>query len=126
VDVDSESDWARRSNELARELLTARACIVHPGQGPEHVIFQETLGRVLKENLEPLVGELTELDEGTLHRVTERCPYILMAMSLAGSTGVWLAAMGLHDPDQDSLNENLPKILEFVAMFMARQRGPFV
>jgi hypothetical protein len=110
---DTGCPQASRANELARQLVTARAQVgaSKGSSGADLALFVELLADVINETLRE--------DEPT-----EFLVYLLAALSLVGSAGMWMAAEIRRQVSEQSLEEANAEILIDVMGALASTDSP--
>jgi hypothetical protein len=118
VHWDNMSPEAARANELARELIFARA-YASEAPGPNFHVFK----RVLEDRVRELLGSEDQAQDLT---------NILGALAFVGAAAAWQGTVILsvlpEDTDVDAVSttdwrDHLPDFLEMVAQFMVGGKG---
>lgn len=108
----ADSPQARRANELARELLTARATADRTiPENKMSPLYIEASLRVFAEILE---GAKTRIDRD----LVIRWGYLVHALSIIAASGVWFAADLVADAEGIGIDEARERVLSALAEVM--------
>ena len=119
INLHSDSPASRRANELARELVTARAADQDTEKsGPDERVllrnFAAALTRVMNE---VLAGD--RLGEDTIERIAA----LVAALSLIASTMAWVYADEMAGIGEVDHRESLEDVLQVVFRILAENEG---
>ena len=119
INLHSDSPASRRANELARELVTARAADQDTEKsGPDERVllrnFAAALTRVMNE---VLAGD--RLGEDTVERISA----LVAALSLIASTMAWVYADEMAGIGEVDHRESLEDVLQVVFRILAENEG---
>jgi hypothetical protein len=108
----ADSPEAKRANELARELLTARATADETiPENQMSPLYVEASVRVFAEIL---AGAKTRIDRD----LVIRWGYLVHALSIIAASGVWIAADLLADAEGISIDEARERVVTALAEAM--------
>ncbi len=108
----ADSPEARRANELARELLTARATADETI--PENKMSPLYIEASVRVFAEILSGAKTRIDRD----LVIRWGYLVHALSIVAASGVWIAADLLSDAEGISIDEARERVISSLAEAM--------